>query len=279
MRGGSGDDRLDGAAGNDDLEGGSGNDKLKGGSGADLLQGGNGNDQLSDTSGNGLQDGGSGNDTLTEGSGNSMLVGGKGNDHLYLGGGYDIIAFNRGDGRDVVSSGKGGSVTLSLGGGIRYQDLSLLRSGNDLILETGSNERITFEKWYAGKRYQAVSKLQVVAEAMPGFDPSGGNTMLDDKVESFDFKGLVAAFDNARRYQPGLSRWTLTNALAQFQLGDGSDSKALGGDLAYQYGVNGTLAGIAVNAAQGTVGSSQFGKEAQTLHSQSELKDGLVKLS
>ena len=198
---------------------------------------------------------------------------------LYLGGGYDIIAFNRGDGRDVVSTGNGGNVTLSLGGGIRYQDLSLRRSGNDLILETGSNERITFEKWYAGKRYQAVSKLQVVAEAMPGFDPSGGNTMLDDKVESFDFKGLVAAFDNARHQQPGLSRWTVTNALAQFHLGDGSDSKALGGDLAYQYGVNGTLAGIAVNAAQGTVGSSQFGKEAQTLHSQSELKDGLVKLS
>jgi Ca2+-binding RTX toxin-like protein len=279
LRGGSGDDRLDGGAGNDYLEGGSGNDKLKGGTGVDILQGGSGKDQLTDTSGNGLLDGGSGNDTLTEGSANSMLVGGKGNDHLYLGGGYDIIAFNRGDGRDVVSTGKGGNATLSLGGGIRYQDLSLRRSGNDLILETGNNERITFEKWYAGKRYQAVSKLQVVAEVMPGFDPTGSNVMLDDKVESFDFKGLVAAFDSARRHHPGLSKWTLTNAMAEFHLGDGSDSKALGGDLAYQYGVNGTLAGIAVNAAQGTVGSTQFGKEPQTLSTQSELKDGLVKLS
>jgi Ca2+-binding RTX toxin-like protein len=278
LRGGSGNDRLDAAAGNDYLEGGSGNDKLNGRAGVDLLQGGSGNDELTDTSGNGLLDGGSGNDTLTEGSGNSMLVGGKGNDHLYLGGGYDIIAFNRGDGRDVVSSGKGGNATLSLGGGIRYQDLSLRRSGNDLILETGGNERITFEKWYAGKRYQAVSRLQVMPEAMP-VDSSGNSAMLDDKVESFDFKGLVAAFDSARRHQPGLSRWTLTNALAQFHLGDGSDSKALGGDLAYQYGVNSTLAGIAVNAAQGTAASSQFGKEAQTLHGQSELKDGLVKLS
>jgi hypothetical protein len=167
---------------------------------------------------------------------------------------------------------------LSLGGGIRYQDLSLRRSGNDLILETGGNERITFEKWYAGKKYQAVSKLQIVAEAMPGFNPAGSNPMLDDKIETFDFRGLVTAFDTARSKHRGLSRWTLTNAMADFQL-TGSDSAALGGDLAYQYGVNGTLAGIAVSAVQGTVGSSQFGKEAQTLHSESELKNGLVKLS
>jgi hypothetical protein len=97
----------------------------------------------------------------------------------------------------------------------------------------------------------------------------------DGKIELYDFTGLVNAYDDARRHHPGLSRWTLTNAMADFQL----THAALGGDLAYQYGVNGTLAGIAVNTAQGTVGSSQFGKEAQTLHSASELKNGLVKLS
>jgi Ca2+-binding RTX toxin-like protein len=267
LLGGSGNDRLDGGAGDDYLEGGKGNDKLNGGNGVDVLQGGSGRDTLTDTSGNGLLDGGSGNDSLTDGSNNSMFVGGKGNDHLQLGGGYDIIAFNRGDGRDVVSSGKGGNATLSLGGGIQSRDLSLRRSGNDLILETGGgNDRITFEKWYAGKRYQAVSTLQVVSEA------AGSN---DGKIELYDFTGLVNAYDDARRHHPGLSRWTLTNAMADFQL----THAALGGDLAYQYGVNGTLAGIAVNTAQGTVGSSQFGKEAQTLHSASELKNGLVKLS
>jgi Ca2+-binding RTX toxin-like protein len=267
LRGGSGNDRLDGGAGDDYLEGGKGSDKLNGGSGVDVLQGGSGGDTLTDTSGNGLLDGGSGNDSLTDGSNNSMFVGGKGNDHLHLGGGYDIIAFNRGDGRDVVSSGKGGNATLSLGGGIQSRDLSLRRSGNDLILETGGgNDRITFEKWYAGKRYQAVSTLQVVSEA------AGSN---DGKIELYDFTGLVNAYDDARRHHPGLSRWTLTNAMADFQL----THAALGGDLAYQYGVNGTLGGIAVNTAQGTVGSSQFGKEAQTLHSASELKNGLVKLS
>ena len=225
-----------------------------------------------------MLDGGSGNDSLTEGSGNSLMIGGKGNDHLYLGGGYDVIAFNRGDGRDVVSSGKGGKSTLSLGGGISYQDLTLSRSGSDLILNIGSSDRITFEKWYDGRKYQAVSKLQVVAEAMPGFDAAGSDPLRDDKIETFDFKGLVKAFDTARSHSPGLSKWTLTNALAQFHLG-GSDDAALGGDLAYQYGTNGTLVGIVANVAQDTAGSSQFGKQAQALHSQTELKDGLVKLS
>jgi len=157
---------------------------------------------------------------------------------------------------------------LSLGGGIQYRDLSLRRSGNDLILETGSGDRITFDKWYAGKKYQAVTKLQLVPEATPGFDPAF--------TETFDFKEVVKAFDTARHSNPGLSRWTLTNAMAHFQLLDGA---ALGGDLAYQYGAKGTLGDVALGAAQSTLDSGDFDKKAQTLHSASELKNGLVKLS
>jgi hypothetical protein len=113
---------------------------------------------------------------------------------------------------------------------------------------------------------------------MPGFDAGGSNPLLDNNVETFDFKGLVKAFDAAQHHGRGVSKWAVTNALAQFHLG-GSDTAALGGDLAYQYGVNGTLAGIAVNAAQGQVGSGQFGQQAQTLHNEAALKDGMVKLS
>ncbi|HTS53051.1 MAG TPA: putative Ig domain-containing protein [Burkholderiales bacterium] len=266
LRGGSGSDLLEGGADNDYMRGGSGNDRLRGGRGDDVLQGNDGNDQLTDMSGNSLLDGGKGNDKLTEGSGNSLLVGGKGNDHLYLGGGYDIIAFNRGDGRDVVSSGNGGTVTLSLGGGIRYKDLSLRRSGNDLILETGKNDRITFAKWYEGTKYQAVSGLQVVAE-VAGHEP---------QIATYDFTDLVGKFDSARKQDPGLSKWTLTNAVTQFQL---SSTEALGGDLAYQYGAHGTLAGVALHAAQDTLGSGQFGKEAQALNGEAKVKGGLMKLS
>jgi Ca2+-binding RTX toxin-like protein len=245
----------------------------------DILQGGSGNDNLTDTSGNGVLDGGSGDDTLVEGSGNSLLIGGKGNDKLTLSGGYDVIAFNRGDGSDVVSNGgKSGTATLSLGGGINYKDLTLSRCGDDLVLCVGDGDKLTFSKWYDGKKYQAVSKLQVVAETMTGFDDNGHDVLRNDKLETFDFKGIVQAFDAALSKNCCLCDWSVTNALAQFHM-SGSDSTAIGGDLAYQYGANGTLAGIAVGAVQGQVGSGDFAKQAQTLHSQTALKDGLVKLS
>ena len=268
ISGARGNDRLSGRDGDDVLRGGAGNDHLNGGKGVDLLQGGSGNDRLSDTSGNSLLDGGTGDDVLIDGSGNSMLVGGKGRDHLYLGGGYDVIAFNRGDGRDVVSSGKGGTSTLSLGGGIRYEDLSLRRSGNDLILDVGGHERITLEKWYKGQKYQAITTLQVVSEGA-GLDPA--------HIDTYDFKSLVNAFDTACHGNHGTSSWALTNAMTQFHLS--SSDAVLGGDLAYQYGVDGTLAGIGVAAARDNVSSNQFGKQAQPVHSDSKLREGLVKLS
>jgi len=278
LLGGSGNDELDGGAGNDYLDGGSGNDRMQGGKGVDLLQGGSGDDVLRDSSGNGLMDGGSGNDQIYDGSNNSMIVGGQGNDKIYLGGGYDVIAFNRGDGQDSVYSGSGGSTVLSLGGGIRYQDMSLSRSGSDLVLNLGDGDSITFEKWYSGRKYQSVTKLQLVVEASTDYNPGGHDSMRDDKLETFDFQALVQAFDTANGKNCGVSKWTISNALAQFHLG-GSDTAALGGDAAYQYGMNGTLTGMGVGAAQNAVGSSQFGQQAQTLHSESVVKEGAVKLA
>ena len=110
---------------------------------------------------------------------------------------------------------------------------------------------------------------------MPG---AGSGTPLDHKVETLDkFGDLVRAFDTARSRNPGLSQWALTNGLASFQL-RGSNTEALGGDLAYNYGTAGALAGIALNAAQDVLVSGQFGKQAQSLHQASSLQEGLVKL-
>jgi len=108
----------------------------------------------------------------------------------------------------------------------------------------------------------------------------GNSTELDDKVETFDFRKLVGAFDSARAKNPGLSRWALTNGLASFHLDNvHNNSKALGGDLAYAYGTAGSLVGIGVGAAQDVLTSAQFGKESQALHPVSGLKEGLVKLA
>jgi len=113
-----------------------------------------------------------------------------------------------------------------------------------------------------------VSTLQIITVS----PAQSGDPLANDKVETFDFKGVVAAFDAATSSGHGVSKWALTNALAQFQLG-GSDTAALGGDMAYQYGVNGTLAGVAMSAAQEVAGSTQFGKVAQTLKPQTQPQD------
>jgi hypothetical protein len=59
--------------------------------------------------------------------------------------GADVIAFNRGDGQDVINASKGKDNTLSLGGGITYSNLSFVKSANDLILVTGASDQITLK--------------------------------------------------------------------------------------------------------------------------------------
>jgi hypothetical protein len=197
-----------------------------------------------------------------------LIAGGTGDDTIRLGGGADVIAFNRGDGRDLIQSGQGGGATLSLGGGIRISDLWLRRSGNALVLETGRGDQITFEGWYKGGSFQPIGTLQLIT------DGDGSTAITDDKVETFDFRRIVEAFDQSRA---GLSRWSMSSAIAQFHLGSG-DTAALGGELANQYASAGSLGGVALGAAQATVGSDKFGVLLQSL-SNPNLKDGLVKLA
>ena len=275
---GDGNDTLYGYGGNDILDGGNGTDSLYGDSGDDVLQGGDGNDTLTDASGKALFDGGSGTDTLTGGSSAELYLGGLGNDTLTTGAGNDVILFNKGDGQDTFAAGGTGSDTLSLGGDFAYSDLSFSKSSNNLVLKMGASDQITFKNWYATTPSKPVVNLQVIAEAMADFDAGGSNPLLDQKVENFNFSGLVGAFDAARTTDTTLTAWALSNALSNCQL-DGSDGAALGGDLAYQYGKNGTLAGIGLTAAQGVLGDASFGSGAQTLQPLASLQTGSVRLS
>jgi hypothetical protein len=87
----------------------------------------------------------------------------------------------------------------------------------------------------------------------------------------------VTAFDAARTATPALTSWALTNALLDHHL-SGSDTAALGGDLAYQYGKTGSLADVGIGAAQEIIGDANFGAQAQTLKPLSELQAGTVRL-
>ena len=174
LRGGAGNDRIHAGAGDDLVSGDGGNDELNGGLGNDVVEGESGNDKLYDAFGANLLNGRGGNDDLFDGAGNALIIGGKGNDRATLGGGRDILAFNRGDDRDVVRGT--GDAVLSLGGGIRYQDLALRRSGDDLVVEVGNGERVTLGEWYADPQHQMVQTMQVIAEAMQGYSQAGGQS-------------------------------------------------------------------------------------------------------
>lgn len=239
------------------------------------MQGADGNDALRAGTGQNLLDGGAGDDVLYGGRSSSLLVGGSGNDTLRTGHGNDVILFNRGDGSDTVISDRAGDDTLSFGGGIRYSDLSLSKSGKDLVVSAGGDDRIVLRNWYAGKH--SVLNLQIMLDASADFDAGSSDPLYNRKVQTFDFLGLVCAFDEVRTASPGLTSWALTNALLQFHL-SGSDDAAIGGDLAYWYARNRGFNGISLAAAQEVIGASGFGAEAQSLSPFSGLQEGFMKL-
>jgi trimeric autotransporter adhesin len=258
------------------VSGGEGNDILWTNQGLDILQGGSGQDRLDSGAGKGLLDGGLGDDSMRGGDSSDFFIGGKGGDNIVTGNGQDVIAFNLGDGVDTISSSAGADNTLSLGGNTNYANLSLGKSWNDLVLNISATDRVVFKDWYVSG--PSVATLQVIAEAMEGFNQSGNNSLLDNKIETFDFAAIVKKFDEARSASFLINNWSITDALLDSHLG-GSDHAAIGGDLAYQYGKAGSLAGISVSAAQSIMVDSNFGQTAQALQPLASLQEGLVKLS
>jgi Ca2+-binding RTX toxin-like protein len=265
---------LNGGDGADLLWGAGGNDTLQGGLGNDILQGGSGDDTLSDTSGNALFDGGSGADVLTGGAGRDIFIGGAGADTITTGGGADIVAFNRGGGADVVNASTGSDDTLSLGGGIAYADLRLRKSGLDLVLDAGAGDQITLRNWYqAGVNNKSVVNLQMVTDAMAGFNPASADRLVNKRVTNFNFAGIVGRFDAALAANPALTSFAVSSALSDFHL-SGSDAAAIGGDLAYDYGHRNALTDVGMTAAQAVLGGAGFGISAQPLQAPGTLYSG-----
>ncbi len=244
LDGGAGDDQLWGGAGNDTMSsgggnnlvaGGAGDDTVTGGSGIDLVVAGQGNDTVSTLAGNDFVDGGAGNDALKTGAGVDFIAGGKGNDTLEAGAGKDVIAFNRGDGQDLLLATDSDSQgdLISLGGGIRYADLSLKRSGQDLVLGLGANEQITLKDWYASNSNRSVASLQMLTEG-GDYNAQSSDRLLKNKVAVFDFAALVVKFDAARQANPNLTSWAMNTSLSSTVL-ETSNTHARGGNLAYRY--------------------------------------------
>ena len=243
--------------------------------GNDILQGLSGTDTLNDTLGNNLFASGAGNDTITGGAGRELFIGGTGNDTITTGTGYDVISFNKGDGADIINASTGADNTLSLGGNFAYSDLSLTKTSNNLILKMGTTDQITLKDWYlTSPTNKSVINLQVVAEAIQGFTLGSADQLRNNKIENFNFSNLVAAFDVAG----ATANWQLTDARLTTHLLAGSDSAAIGGDLAYQYGKNSNLTGMGTLNAQSVIAAASFGQTSQTLNNPTVWQAELVKL-
>lgn len=230
-------------------------------------------DDKHDKPGNNLLNGGAGDDTLIGGGKNDLLIGGTGNDSIDAGTGANIIAFNRGDGQDTVLASTGKN-TLSLGSQISLSDLSLRHLGNDLVLEMGpsgqTQDRITFRDWYLASDNRSIDNLQMIGNTEPKVNKT--------RVDRYDFNKLVENFDQAVAINTATDHWPLTDA-KQDKHEEQFKGKALGGDLTYQYGGNGSLATVSLEVAQDLLDSSSFGMNPQDLHGLSSLSKGSMWLS
>lgn len=158
--------------------------------------------------------------------------------------------------------GVGATNTLSLGGGIVDSNLTFLKTGQDLILGVSGSSQITFKDWYVSAANQNFVTLQMIGEqpaSAGGANPSGW------KIEQFDFKAMVQAFDAARTANAKLTSWNLMNGMLDAHL-ESSGSMAIGGELATRYSSGGESA-ITLGAAQNTLQDAQFGAAAQAVGS------------
>jgi Ca2+-binding RTX toxin-like protein len=274
--GNSGNNALSGGAGNDWLSGGAGNDTLDGGAGTDVLQGGAGNDSLTEAFGNSALSGGDGNDAINA-SGATFIAGGRGDDQITASGTAAVVGVNRGDGDDTLRSTATRTV-LSVGAGVSYADMSLKKSGSDLVVQLGSDTSVTLAGWYDS----TVTKpqfltLQVMAEAMAGFDATSTDPLLNKRVQQFDLKQLATYYDADAAANPTIDRWAVMNKLLDARLAS-SNTAAAGGDLAHYYANMNGLSGMSLAAAQNTAQSATFGVSDQTMTCLDALKQGAVKL-
>jgi hypothetical protein len=116
-----------------------------------------------------------------------------------------------------------------------------------------------------------------VIEGTTDYLPGSTDPLRNRRVESFDFEGLVVAFDAARARSPRLTTWSLSNALAAQHWG-GSDTAAMGGDLAYRYARAGAFGDLSLTPALGLLQATEFGLAPQGLLPLTSLQDSSARL-
>ncbi|EFB7478717.1 hypothetical protein DFT97_004608 [Salmonella enterica subsp. enterica serovar Newport] len=131
---------------------------------AKALQATDGADTLTGTSGDDVLYGLAGNDVLNGQDGDDILAGGTGNDILNGGAGNDTYLFNRGDGQDILEYSYHSTPetnTLLFGAGITADQVTVKRSGGDLLLSlAGSTDQILVRWFFSGDNWNPLQQVQ-----------------------------------------------------------------------------------------------------------------------
>jgi len=129
-------------------------------------------DYLAGTSAADILHGLAGNDEIDAGGGADTLIGGRGDDTLSGGTGNDVYFFNRGDGADRVYQGNAAQGDLDVvrfGDGIAEADVTVVRSGTDLLLLVGdAGDSVRLADWLN-------EDASLVRVARVEFAPSAGS--------------------------------------------------------------------------------------------------------
>ena len=231
---------------NNILVGNAANNRLSGGTGADTMQGGAGNDVyvvervadvITERPGEGLDTveaslnwtlganienlvltgasaisaiGNELGNSLTGTAGWNYLAGRGGADILTGGAGADLYVFERGGGTDRIVENDptpGVADRLLLESGIQPLEMTLSRSGNDLLLALRSNgDAVAFQEWYRGPAFQvevvqagdgrrlAASQVDLLIQAMATYTAGSGLSWAQAVAERpADVEAILAA--------------------------------------------------------------------------------------
>ncbi|MEG2268438.1 MAG: calcium-binding protein, partial [Acinetobacter sp.] len=145
------DDNLSGTEGDDVIRSWAGNDTVKAGLGDDIVYGGADHDTLYGEQGRDVIYGDGGKDKIYGGDGNDTLIGGNGDDTLDGGAGNDIYRFSLGDGNDIINSYDSATNKVDqivFADGIAPAEVSLKRTGNDLIIKYSAEDQVTVQSFF-----------------------------------------------------------------------------------------------------------------------------------
>lgn len=162
----------------------------------------------------------------------SFIAPSSGDDVISVSGGDNVYAYNIGDGRDTILATGVGHDTLSLGGGISLDMISLKKSGSDLIISLwGDSQSVNIQGWYSNASHQ-FSMLQVILT-----NPGSAIRVTGESFQYqwFDLEKLVSEYDK-ENFSSADNPWSATQSLRSAYVA-GSDNQAIGGALAKQYGV------------------------------------------